>query len=345
MTQTPTPKKHLPKIIFALVIVIGAYIGFTKYRFAIMHEETDNAQIESYFIPILPRVSGFVKSVHVHDYEQIKKGDLLIEIDSEEANLSLKELIVDLEQAKIDVNAARANLNSLQKSLVAQEAQIKTADYLKSKAERDHNRNSELEKGKAITHQQWLDSKDQLELANIKYLGSIDEMISSKSKLAIQTSAINRAENLVKNKEVKIAQQKLKLSYYSIAAPVDGKIGKKSIEPGQFIQISQPLMTIVDVSSFWVVANFKETQVRKLVPGMLADLSIDAFPKEKIQGKILSIAESTGAKTSLLPPDNASGNFVKVTQRIPVKIEILDVAKYKSMLRAGMSLEVSIPLN
>jgi membrane fusion protein (multidrug efflux system) len=344
MTQTPTPKKILPKIILALVLIIGGYIGFTKYRFATSHEETDNAQIESYFIPILPRVSGFVKSVHVHDYEQIKKGDLLIEIDSEEANLSLKELEVDLVQAKIDVSSAKANLNSLQKSIQAQDAQVKTAEYLKNKSERDHNRNTELEKAKAITHQQWLDSKDQVELSNIKYFGSIDELNSSKSKLAIQVSAVNRAENLVKNKEVKIAQQKLKLSYYTIAAPVNGKIGKKSIEPGQFIQISQPLMTIVDASSFWVVANFKETQVRKLVAGMEADITIDAFPNEKIKGKILSIAESTGAKTSLLPPDNASGNFVKVTQRIPVKIEILEIAKYKSMLRAGMSLEVSIPL-
>ena len=143
-TQTPTPKKILPKIILALVLIIGGYIGFTKYRHATTHEETDNAQIESYFIPILPRVSGFVKSVHVRDYEPIKKGDLLIEIDSEEANLSLKELEVDLEQAKIDVSSAKANLTSLQKSIQAQQAQVKTAEYLKSKSERDHTRNTEL---------------------------------------------------------------------------------------------------------------------------------------------------------------------------------------------------------
>jgi len=120
---------------------------------------------------------------------------------------------------------------------------------------------------------------------------------------------------------------------------------QKSIEPGQFIQVSQPLMTVVDQSSFWVIANFKETQVKQLKPGMVADLTIDAYPNEKIKGKIISISESTGAKTSLLPPDNASGNFVKVTQRVPVKISIEHIEKYKSFLRAGLSLEVSIPLN
>jgi membrane fusion protein (multidrug efflux system) len=345
MTDTPKPKKNLPKIILGTIVLLGSIYGYTKYRHATTHEETDNAQIETYFVPILPRVAGFVKTVNAHDYEQVKQGTVLVEIDSEEAKLALSEMEVDLDQARIDVTSAKANLVSLQKAIVAQQVSVKTAEYLKSKAERDLNRNAELEKAKAITHQQYIDSKDQVELANIKYYGAIDEITSTKSKLAIQESAVKRAENLVKNKEVKIAQQKLKLGYYQVLAPVSGKIGKKAIEPGQFIQVSQPLMTIVDNNTFWVVANFKETQVQHLHAGMEAELTIDAFPKEKIKGKVVSISESTGAKTSLLPPDNASGNFVKVTQRIPVKIEIMDLAKYKSMLRAGMSLEVSIPLN
>ena len=345
MTDTPKPKKNLPKIILAAVVLLGGYYGMSKYRYATTHEDTDNAQIETYFVPILPRVGGFVKSVHVHDYEDVKKGDVLVEIDSEEAKLALSELEVDLDQAKIDVAAARANVASLQKSIQAQQAQVKTAAYLKTKAERDVVRNTELEKAKAITHQQWLEGNDQLELANIKYFGSIDELNSSKSKLAILENATKRAENMVKNKEVKIAQQKLKLSYFTILAPATGKIGKKSIEAGQFIQVSQPLMTVVDQRSFWVIANFKETQVRQLKPGMVANLTIDAYPNEVLKGKIISISESTGAKTSLLPPDNASGNFVKVTQRVPVKISIEQIEKYKSFLRAGLSLEVSIPLN
>ncbi len=128
-------------------------------------------------------------------------------------------------------------------------------------------------------------------------------------------------------------------------APQNGKIGKKAVEPGQFIQISQPLMTLVDDSKYWVVANYKETQVGKLKTGGLVEIKIDAFPNEKIEGKIVSISESTGAKTTLLPPDNSSGNFVKVSQRIPVKIEILHYDKVKHLLKAGLSLEVSAPIN
>lgn len=345
MTQTSPKKKIAPKIILAIVVITGAYFGITKYLYATTHEETDNAQIESYFVPILPRIAGFVQEVRANDYEQVTQGDTLVIIDSKEGQLTLDELHVDLTQSKIEVENAHANLISLQKSIDAQKSQVKTAEYLKNKADRDYTRNVALENAKAITHQQLLDSKDQVELSSIKYVGAIDELKSSESRLAINLSALKRAENVVKAKEVKIAQQQLKLSYTYIIAPVSGKIGKKSIEPGQFIQVSQPLMTIVDNTTFWVVANFKETQVKKFRPGMQAELTIDALPNEKLTGKIISIAESTGAKTSLLPPDNASGNFVKVTQRVPVKIQIQDLAKYKSMLRAGLSLEVSVPLN
>jgi membrane fusion protein (multidrug efflux system) len=156
MTDTQKPKKNLPKIILAIVVLLGGYYGISKYRYATTHEDTDNAQIETYFVPVLPRVSGFVKSVTVHDYEMVKAGTVLVEIDNEEAKLALSEMEVDLDQANIDVTAAKANLTSLQKAIQAQQAQVKTAEYLKNKAERDLNRNSELEKAKAITHQQWV---------------------------------------------------------------------------------------------------------------------------------------------------------------------------------------------
>jgi membrane fusion protein (multidrug efflux system) len=133
-------------------------------------------------------------------------------------------------------------------------------------------------------------------------------------------------------------------TYAKVYAPSAGRIGKKSVETNQFIQAGQPLMTIVQDDAFWVVANFKETQVGRLTIGGEAELKLDAYPDRILKGKITSISESTGAKTSLLPPDNASGNFVKVTQRVPVKIEILDYAKNKDILRAGLSLEVSVPV-
>ncbi len=344
MTTDSKPKSQLPKIILAIALVVGGFFGFQKYRYATTHEDTDNAQVEAYFIPVLPRMGGFVKAVHVSDYDQVKKGQLLVEIDAEEAQLALQEMEIDLEQAQSDVENAQANIANLTKVVEAQQSQVGAAELTKNKSARDLARNKELENAKAITHQQFLDSQDQSDLATVRWQGAKAELVSTKSKMGILQANLHKSQVILKLKRVKIDQQKLRLAYAKIVAPADGKIGKKAVEPGQFVQVSQPLMTVMNDTKYWVVANFKETQVDALRAGMDAEIKIDAYPELKIKGRILSISESTGAKNTLLPPDNSSGNFVKVTQRVPVKIEIIDAQKYQDILRAGLSLEVSIPL-
>jgi membrane fusion protein (multidrug efflux system) len=141
-------------------------------------------------------------------------------------------------------------------------------------------------------------------------------------------------------KKAKIEQTKLKLTYTKIYAPQAGKIGKKNVSEGQYVQAGTPLFSIVNDTTYWIVANFKENQLKKLYPGKEVDVEMDAFPGVKIKGVIESLSEATGAKFSLLPPDNASGNFVKVTQRVPVKIQIKEIEKYRNMLRAGLSVYV-----
>ena len=154
-------------------------------------------------------------------------------------------------------------------------------------------------------------------------------------------TVVNKYESLLKLKNVKIEEIKLKLSYTKILAPASGKIGKKNIAIGQFVQAGTPLFSIVNDSTFWITANFKENQINHLYVGKKVDLRIDAFPDEKITGTIESISDATGAKFALLPPDNSSGNFVKVTQRVPVKTKIDQIEKYKKYLRAGLSVFVS----
>ena len=141
-------------------------------------------------------------------------------------------------------------------------------------------------------------------------------------------------------KKAKIEQTKLKLTYTKIYAPQAGKIGKKNVSEGQYVQAGTPLFSIVNDTTYWVIANFKENQLKKLYPGKEVDIEIDAFPDQKITGVIESLSDATGAKFSLLPPDNASGNFVKVTQRVPVKIQIKNINQYRNMLRAGLSVFV-----
>lgn len=342
-TQSPL-KKFLPRIILVVVLVVAAYFGYTKYKYATSHEETDNAQIETYFVPVLPRMAGYVKTVNIKDYDLVKKDQVLAEIDTDEAKLVLDELEADYKQSLTDIENAKANINNLNVTVQSANANLK-ANYLRrEKAKKDSERDANLVADNAITRKQADDSKSNAEILSAQYDAGQEDILTLKSRMPILRSALHKAESVLAVKRVKIEQQKLKLTYGKVYAPSSGRIGKKSIEAGQFIQAGQPLMTIVQDNSFWVIANFKETQVSNLKIGDAVDLKMDAYPDKPIKGKIMSISESTGAKTSLLPPDNASGNFVKVTQKVPVKIEILDLEKYRNMLRAGLSMEVSVPL-
>ena len=342
-TQSPI-KKFLPRIILLLVLGTAGYFGYQKYKYAKSHEETDNAQIETYFVPVLPRMAGYVKTVNVKDYDVVKKDEVLAEIDTDEAKLVLEELEADYNQSSTDIENAKANINNLNVTVQSANANLKANFLRREKAKRDSERDANLVAENAITRKQADDSKSNAEILSAQYEAGQEDILTSKSRMPILQAALHKAESVLAVKRVKIEQQKLKLTYGKVYAPSSGRIGKKSIEAGQFIQAGQPLMTIVQDNSFWVIANFKETQVGNLKIGDEVDLKMDAYPDKPIKGKILSISESTGAKTSLLPPDNASGNFVKVTQKVPVKIEILDLEKYRNILRAGLSMEASIEL-
>lgn len=342
-TENPI-KKYLPKVILIGVLGAAAYYGYTKYQYAISHEDTDNAQIETYFVPVLPRMAGYVKSVNVKDYDVVKKDEVLAEIDTDEAHLVLDELNADLLQAQTDIENAKANISNLNVTISSANANLK-ANYLRrEKAKKDADRDANLLADNAITRKQGDDSKSNAEILSAQYEAGQEDILTSKSRMPILQAALHKAQSVLAVKRVKIEQQKLRLTYSKVYAPTSGRIGKKNVEAGQFIQAGQPLMTIVQDASFWVVANFKETQMSSLKIGDETEMKLDAYPDKILKGRIISISEATGAKSSLLPADNASGNFVKVTQRIPVKIEILDLEKNKAMLRAGLSLEVSVPI-
>ena len=146
-------------------------------------------------------------------------------------------------------------------------------------------------------------------------------------------------------RKARIDQQRLKISYCKVTATSNGKLGKRNIDEGQMVQAGTPFFTLVNDESFWIVANFKENQLKNIPVGKDVEIKVDGFPDLVINGKISSISDATGARFSLLPPDNATGNFVKVTQRIPIKIEILEPEKYKDLLRAGMSVVVAVHIS
>lgn len=337
-------KKLLPKILLPLVIIGGIYYGYTKYKYGQAHETTDNAQIETYFVPVTSRIGGFVRQVNVADYDVIKKGEVLIEIDTDEAKIALVELEADYALAMTDIENAEASIKNLNANVAAAVTNLKATQLKKDKSKRDAERDRNLLMDKAISQKQADESSSNLDIISAQYTAGEADITSAKSRMPILLAALHKAHATLKVKSAKIEAQKLRLTYGNIVAPTSGKIGKKSVEVGQLVQPGQQLMTIVKDETLWVVANFKETQIQNLAPGQKVELKLDAYPDLKIEGRIESISESTGAKTSLLPPDNASGNFVKITQRVPVKIEILELDKIKSKLRAGLSLEVVVTI-
>jgi membrane fusion protein (multidrug efflux system) len=342
MEQAPNQKKGFPirPVILGIVLVVGGYFGYKQISFALTHESTDNAQIETQITPVLPRVAGYVKSIAVKDYDSVTTGQLLVELDDAELQSQLQELTADYAQAEVDIINAKAALNNAVVSLKVNRGNIDLSDVRQAKALADYNRDKALYEAEAITKKQLDDSKFNYEASLKTTDNSKNDLGSAQSRIAVLESSVKKAEAAMAVKQAKIDQVKLKLTYTKVYAPQPGKIGKKNVSEGQFIQAGTPLFSIVNDSTYWVVANFKENQIAALTPGKAVELRVDAYPDEKITGTVASLSDATGAKFALLPPDNSSGNFVKVTQRLPVKIWINDVAKYKNILRAGLSVYV-----
>lgn len=330
------------RIILVLALGAGAFFGVKKIIYELHHESTDNAQVEARLVPVLPRVAGYIKALYVEDYSTVKKDSLLAEIDDSELALQLEEMEADLNQAKTDIENARASLANARVSVGSAKANLTVAETRKAKASADLQRDQALYTDAAITKKQFDDSKANADILAQQYEVTKNEVTVAESKLAVLEAQLKKAEAQIAVKQARIDQQKLKLSYCKIYATSDGKIGRRNIDAGQFVQAGAPLFTIVNDQDFWIVANFKETQIKHMKIGDEVHVKFDAYPDMDVTGRIESFSDATGAKFSLLPPDNATGNFVKVTQRIPVKVVFADEAKIKDKLRAGMSVEVSV---
>jgi membrane fusion protein (multidrug efflux system) len=335
-------KTIIIRVVLVLALIAAGIYGYTKLQYSMHHEVTDNAQVEARMVPILPRVAGYIKNIYVDDYSEVKKDSLIAEIDDAELLLQLEEMEADLIQVETDIVTAQASITNAQASLASAKANLQVSQVRKDKAQNDYKRDMALFADNATTQKQLDDTKSNVDVANKQYDATQNEIIVAQTRIGVLDAQLKKAQAQIALKQARINQQKLKISYTKIYAPADGKIGRRGIDVGQFVQAGTPMFTIVNDKQMWVVANFKETQIENIKPGSEAEIKLDAYPDIKITGTIVSFSDATGAKFSLLPPDNATGNFVKVTQRVPVKIEIKDEAKYKDILRAGMSVEISV---
>jgi membrane fusion protein (multidrug efflux system) len=344
--KQPDKKKRSPLryIIIGIIIIVAGIFAWTKISYAIAHETTDDAQVETQISPVISRVSGYVKLIDVKDYDSVKAGQLLVEIDDADLQAQLLQMQADYESAQADILNAKAALKNAQIGLATNRGNINLASLKIQQAQEDYQRNQKLYADQAITKKQLDDSKFNLEQVKQQAENNKNELSTAQSRIAILEAGLQKAQAGLSIKAAAIQQQQLKISYTKIFAPQSGKLGKLNIASGQFVQAGSPLFSIVNDTTYWVVANFKETQIRKFYPGMPVEISLDAYPDSSLNGSIASLSEATGARFSILPPDNSSGNFIKVTQRIPVKVNINNLDEYKNILRAGLSADVSIKI-
>lgn len=335
-------KKRSPVLPILLVAILGAggWYGWKALYHAMHYESTDNAQIEGSTVPVMARVAGYVQAVNVSDFQTVRAGDRLITIDSAEYEIAVRQAEADLAVAEADLdNAVSGKANTGQNRFVAVAGEELQQVRL-NKAKLDLDRDRKLLAEGSITQKQFDDSQADYEAA-VKQLRSNNEQVRLAS---VQTGGsealIKKAKATIALRQTALDNARLRLTYAKIPAPASGRVGKVSAQPGQYVQPGQTLFTIVDTTHYWVVANFKETQIGNMKVGQPVELKIDGFPDQKLEGRIMSFSDATGARFALLPPDNSTGNFVKVTQRVPVRIEIENAKAVAHMLKAGLSVDV-----
>lgn len=359
--QTAQPKKRSKAfiIVLGLLVIAGTWFGISKYQHGKHHEETDDAQIDANISPVIPRVAGYVKEVRVKDNQFVKKGDTLLVLDDRDLALRVLQAEAALATAKTNLGVAAANTNASKANIATTAAGISTADAQIEAAKvnvwrtsQDYERYSNLIKDHSITQQQYelalaakQSAEKQLQILEAQKAQVAKQTSSVATQSTAVASQIDVANASIKQREVEVAEAKLNLSYAVITAQESGMISKVNVQEGQFLQPGQSVFNIVLSNDVWVVANFKETQFEKMKVGQKVTVHADAYPDHSFEATLTSFSPATGSRFALLPPDNASGNFVKVVQRLPVKIEFNNTAdSLVKQLRPGMNVAVDVHL-
>ncbi len=329
-------------VILPVILIAGGIYGWGKIQHGINYESTDNAQIQSNATPVLSRIAGYIDSVAVSDYTNVQRGQLVVKLDDREAQLAVSQAQADIAQAQADLATARASLTTIGSSENVASANAAVFQTRLQKAQSDLQRDEALFADGAITKRQLDDSRANVVTARSQLVAGNSQTTQASSQNSTAAAQIQKANALIATKKAALEKAQLQLTYANVYAPASGKIGKTSLQVGQFLQPGQPLFTIVNNEQFWIIANFKETQLKNLKLGQPVEIKMDGYPDRKITGKITSFSEATGASTSLLPPDNASGNYIKVTQRVPVKIDFDNIAQVKDILKAGLSVNADV---
>jgi membrane fusion protein (multidrug efflux system) len=329
--------------ILILIVVVGLGWAVKEYLYARVHESTDDAQVDGDMTPVLAKVGGYVQRITIDENEHVAGDSLLVQIDPSEYQARLAQAEADLAAARAAVSGpqgegqAQAAVQAASNQRASLEAQIGAAQANLTKANADLARARELV-AKQIVSKQQLDAAQAAADAAAAQLQALQKQQSAaSSNISAAQAGVRLAQARLAAAQASVDNAKLQLSYTRITAPMAGMVSRKQVEIGQLVQPGQPLLTIVSDTGVWVTANFKETQLADIRVGQPVDIEVNAYPGCAARGKVESLAAATGAKFALLPPDNATGNFTKVVQRVPVRVAVTQGCGQNQPLRPGMS--------
>jgi membrane fusion protein (multidrug efflux system) len=341
--QKKKPNRVVP-IILGVILIAGLIFGVKEYIYSTKHEDTDDAQVDADISPVVARVGGYVDSIFFEDNQHVNKGQELVKIDARDYNVKLEQAQAAQQGAGASVGVGESQIYSNAANAASAKAQVTSAAARLEKMQKDYARYANLIKDGSITQQQFDQSKSDLQVARANYQAAIDQYKAAQQQVGTTRNQLKVTNTGVNQRQADVDFAKLQLTYTQIKSPASGITSKKNVQLGQLVQAGQTLFSVVNDNSLYVTANFKETQLEHLRNGQKVKIEVDAYPDLELEGTVYNFSPATGARFSLLPPDNATGNFVKVVQRVPVKIKINGNKETMDKLRAGMSVNVSVSI-
>jgi membrane fusion protein (multidrug efflux system) len=334
-------KKYGRKILATgAALVVAAATGVYYFQCVLPYESTDNAFIEGNVIPMASQVPGRVAELLVKDNQAVKSGEVILKIDPRDYETSLAQARADVAAARSQVNQAQAQVNASRAKVAQAQASVLAAEAENQRAADDLKRYQSVD-STAISKSAFDAAQSQARTASANLEAARSQAKAAEADVTLCEAGVETASAAVQQSEARVRQAELNLSYTQVTAPEDGHVTRRVVEMGAYIQPGQSLMAIVP-RRYWVIANFKETQLTRMRVGQPVEVVVDAYPDHKFKGHVESIQSGAGARFSLFPPENATGNYIKVVQRVPVKIVLDDAPESELALGPGMSVDPKV---
>jgi membrane fusion protein (multidrug efflux system) len=340
--KPPFYKRPIPMLITISILLLAIAGGVSWWLYARQFETTDDAFIDGHVVTISPNVSATVLAVHIDDNWRMKKGDLLVELDPRDFQVIVDQMQAGLAGAKDRARATAVQRDVANANVLQAQAELTVAQTNSDNVHRDYIRFASLN-DRSRSQQQLDNATAAAKSAEAQVAQTKAKVVASQADVSEAEVAIHTADAAIQRAQADLTQAKINLGYCKIWAPTNGMVTRKSVEPGTYVQKGEPLFSLVP-TDVWVTANYKETQLNRMRVGQGVSIEVDAYSSREFNGKVDSIQNGTGSKFTLLPPENATGNYVKIVQRVPVKI-VFDPGELDNtdvLLAPGMSVEPKV---